>query len=74
MLEIKTLDILRRKIFIYYEKLGAPKILGRVGRFILSWASKNDSHQESSGELLPVTCLDCGSSQLDPEIIEAKST
>lgn len=51
MLETETLDILRRKRFIYCEVLGTSKIVGRVGGETLRGASRNDSleglHQES---------------------------
>lgn len=42
VLEIETLDILRRKRFIYHEELDASQIVGRVGGETLSWASRND--------------------------------
>lgn len=42
VLEIGTLDILRRKRFIYYEELGASQVVGRVGGETLSTASRSD--------------------------------
>ena len=56
MLETETLDILRRKRFLYYEELGASKFIGRVGGETLKWASRmTPSRRDSSRELLPLT-------------------